>query len=71
MVEVTTSFSDEIFALMSYFAREKQISVAELIRQATVSRLEDEADIHDAKAVLENDDDEILSHEEFWRGLES
>ena len=71
MVEVTTSFSDEIFALMSDFAREKQISVAELIRQATVSRLEDEADIHDAKAVLENDDDEILSHEEFWRGLES
>ena len=31
--------------------------------------LQDLQDLRDAKAILADDDDEIISHEEFWRGL--
>lgn len=67
MVEVTATFSDEAFALLKASADEKGLDVSELLRRTMLDWLEDEEDIRDAEAILKEDTDEPLSHEEFWR----
>ena len=69
MVELATSFNDETFALMSRFAQEEKINLSDVMREKMIEWLEDLQDLRDAKAILADDDDEIISHEEFWRGL--
>ncbi len=72
MVELTTTFSDETFALMSRFAKAEKINLSDVMREKMLKWLEDLQDLQDlreAKAILADDDDEIISHEEFWRGL--
>ncbi|MBR4383234.1 MAG: hypothetical protein IKP64_06715 [Selenomonadaceae bacterium] len=69
MVELATSFNDETFALMSRFAKEEKINLADVMRDKMIEWLEDLKDLRDAKAILADNDDEIISHEEFWRDL--
>ncbi len=71
MVEVTATFTDEAFALLKKYADEKGLSSAELLRRTMLDWIEDEEDIRDAEAILEEDTEEPLSHEEFWRRLEA
>ena len=71
MVEVTATFTDEAFALLKKYADEKGLSSAELLRRTMLDWIEDEEDIRDAEAILEEDTEEPLSHEEFWRRLET
>ncbi len=71
MVDVTATFSDETFALMSMFAKEQEISVQEYLSRRIAEMVEDQEDLRDAEAILADEDDKIISHEEFWRGLES
>ncbi|MBR1805253.1 MAG: hypothetical protein IJ774_02575 [Selenomonadaceae bacterium] len=71
MVEVTANFSDEIFSLMSILASKRGLSVQEYLPRKMDEVFEDEEDILDAQAILADEDDEIISHEEFWRGLKS
>ncbi len=71
MVEVTATFTDEAFALLKKYADEKGLSSAELLRRTMLDWLEDEEDIRDAEAILEEDTEEPLSHEEFWQRLEA
>ena len=71
MVEVTATFTDEAFALLKKYADEKGLSSAELLRRTMLDWLEDEEDIRDAEAILEEDKEEPLSHEEFWQRLEA
>ncbi len=67
MVEVTATFSDDAFALLKASADEKGLDVSELLRRTMLDWLEDEEDIRDAEAIMKEDIDEPLSHEEFWR----
>lgn len=69
MVEVTATFSDEAFALLKRSADEKGLDVSELLRRTMLDWLEDEEDIRDAEAILKEDTEEPLSHEEFWRSV--
>ena len=71
MVEVTATFTDEAFALLKKYADEKGLSSAELLRRTMLDWIEDEEDIRDAEAILEEDTEDPLSHEEFWRRLEA
>ena len=71
MVEVTANFNDKTFALMSILAKERGLSVPEYLPRKMAEVLEDEEDIRDAQAILADENDEIISHEEFWRGLKS
>lgn len=71
MVEVTANFSDETFSLMSILASKRGLSVQEYLPRKMDEVFEDEEDILDAQAILADEDDEIISHEEFWRGLKS
>lgn len=71
MVEVTANFSDETFSLMSILANKRGLSVQEYLPRKMDEVFEDEEDILDAQAILADEDDEIISHEEFWRGLKS
>lgn len=71
MVEVTANFNDKTFSLMSILANKRGLSVSEYLPRKMDEVLEDEQDISDAQAILANEDDEIISHEEFWRGLKS
>lgn len=50
MVEVTATFSDEVFALLKASADEKGLEVSELLRCTMLDWLEDEEDIRDADA---------------------
>ena len=70
MARVVTNFNDAFFGLLESAAREQGMSVTEFIQELVYQRIEDEEDLHDAKAVLEDESDEIISHEEFWRGIE-
>lgn len=69
MVELATNFSDETFTLMSRLAKEEKVNLSDVMREKMIEWLEDLQDLRDAKAILADDDDEIISHEEFWRGL--
>ena len=71
MVEVATNFSDEAFALLKNSADKKGVSPSELLRRTMLDWLEDEEDIREAEAILKDDTEEPLSHEEFWRRLET
>ena len=71
MVEVTAAFSDEAFVLLKNSADEKGLEVSELLRRTMLERLEDEEDIREAEAILKEDNSEPLSHEEFWRRVNS
>ncbi|MBE8951747.1 MAG: hypothetical protein SR1Q7_01215 [Quinella sp. 1Q7] len=67
MVAVTVNFRDEAFALLKKYADEKGLTPSELLRRTMLDHLEDEEDIREAEAILKEDTDEPLSHEEFWR----
>lgn len=68
---VAMNFNDETLAKLEGFASVEKITVSELARQKILDWLENEEDIRDAQAILADEDDEIISHEEFWRGLKS
>lgn len=69
MAMVMTNFNDTFLALLENLASERGMSVSELIQETMIERYEDEQDLRDAKEILSDEDDEIISHEEFWRGL--
>ena len=70
MARVVTNFNDAFFGLLENVAREQGMSVSEFVQELVYQRIEDEEDLRDAKAILEDESDEIISHEEFWRGVE-
>ena len=49
MVDVTGTFSDETFALMSTFAKEQEISVQEYMSRKMAELVEDEQDFREAE----------------------
>ena len=53
MVEVTTTFSDETFALMESFAKEQEVNLSDVMRQKMLDWLEDQEDLRDAEAAYE------------------
>ena len=67
MVEVTLTFHEKAIELMEGFAAKKGITLTEYCKQAVLDRLEDDEDIRDVEAILKEDTEEPLSHEEFWR----
>ena len=71
MTAITANFNDAMVAKLTEFAAEEKITVPELIQRKILDWLEDQEDLRDAKAILADEDDEIISHEEFWRDLES
>ena len=71
MTAITANFNDATVAKIAEFAAEEKITVSELIQQKILDWLEDQEDLRDAESILSDEDDEIISHEEFWRELKS
>ena len=53
VVKLTATFSDETYALLSAYAREKQKDASDIMREVMLKWLEDEEDIRDAEEACE------------------
>ena len=69
MIAVTTDFNEAFLLVLENIAKSKGMSVSKFIQETMYKRIEDEEDLREAEAILADEDDEIISHEEFWRGL--
>lgn len=73
MALIKLDISDEALKNLEDYATKKEISVSEFIRRAVLEKLEDEEDIQAAdEAYAEYLKNPVsISHEQFWRELET
>lgn len=73
MATISFEFSDKAYDVLEELAGRCDVSISEFARRALLEKMEDTEDIIAANEAMHDhlENPNTMSHEEFWKGLES